>query len=78
MAYISTYDERSYGTGIASSAGARDAPYSLATTYVLAAGSANAGYLCGFSSEQQQGLAFAAFMDGVQLARAIEAAHGIF
>ena len=44
MAYISTYDERSYGTGIASSAGAREAPYSLATTYWLAAGSAKAGY----------------------------------
>ena len=44
MAYAITSDERSYGTGIASSAGARDAPYSLAATYWLAAGFANAGY----------------------------------
>ena len=57
MAYISTYDERYYGTFLESSAGVRDAPYSLATTYVLAEGSSKAGYLCGFSSEQQEGLA---------------------
>jgi hypothetical protein len=33
--------------------------------------------LCGFSSEQQEARAFAALMRGEQLARAIEAAHGI-
>ena len=77
MAYTSTYDESSYGTYIASSAGARDAPDTLATTYVPAEGSSKAGYLCGFSSEQQEGLAFAAFMRGEHLARAIEAAHGV-
>ena len=32
--------------------------------------------LCGFSSDQQEGLAFAAFMRGEQLARAIEVVHG--
>lgn len=68
MADTSTCDESSYGTYIASSARARDAPYSLAATYVPAAGSASAGYLCGFSSQQQEGLAFAAFMRGEQLA----------
>ena len=44
MAYISTTDERYGGTYLSSSAGARDAPYSLAAGYVLAQGIAAAGY----------------------------------
>ena len=44
MAYTSTVDERYGGTFLSSGAGARDAPYSLATGYVLAQGIAAAGY----------------------------------
>ncbi|WP_282058851.1 hypothetical protein, partial [Lentibacter algarum] len=45
MAYIKTYDERSYGTYVNSSSGDRDAPGSLNSNYTLAAGESAYGTL---------------------------------
>ena len=44
MSYSITLDERYGGTHLSSAPGARDAPYSLQTPYILAAGFYNAGY----------------------------------
>ncbi len=44
MAYISTYDERYYGSFISKNAGLYDAPYSLSTQFVLAEGYSKIAY----------------------------------